>query len=394
MKIAILRRSPGVSFSMDVYADALIAGLNVVRPNWTITSWYPHNPAQGTRTNSLHKGLQKYYQRYWLYPKQVQRVEADVFHIIDHSDGYLVSALKKTQRPVIVTCHDIVNWIHPEWFQNRAKFSRLSMATWKHSLRGMCQADQVATVSAHTAKDVIEHLDFPAERIRVIPNGVAAAFKPLETDGRLATRREFGIPENCVCLLNVGSNNPRKNVITVLKVLKRLRERGLSVHFCKAGDDFTEGQQTFISEHGLSPYLSYAGKPDQTLLTRLYNATDALVAPSTYEGFGFTVLEAMACKRPVIAANATALPEVVGDAAILVDPLNVTEICDAVRKIYRDPDFAQDLAQAGWERAQQFTWERAAEQFAQAYEAMHAPNPLSQLSDKQASAAKRKQTAV
>lgn len=87
MKIAILRRSPGVSLSMDVYADALTAGLQAVRPSWTVTEWYPHNPAKGTRTNSLHKGLQKYYQRYWRYPKQVQNAEADLFHIIDHSDG-------------------------------------------------------------------------------------------------------------------------------------------------------------------------------------------------------------------------------------------------------------------------------------------------------------------
>lgn len=370
MKIAILRRSPGVSLSMDVYADALTAGLQAVRPSWTVTEWYPHNPAKGTRTNSLHKGLQKYYQRYWRYPKQVQNAEADLFHIIDHSDGYLVNDLKKTQRPVIVTCHDIVNWIHPEWFQNRAKFSMLSMATWKLSLRGMCQADTVATVSAHTAKDVIEYLNLPAERIQVIPNGVEAAFKPLETDVRLSTRSVVGIPADCFCLFNVGSNNPRKNVITVLKVLKHLRDSGLPIHFCKAGEDFTDEQQAFISRHGLKSYISYAGKPDQTLLTKLYNAVDVLIAPSIYEGFGFTVLEAMACKLPVIAANVTALPEVVGDAALLVDPLNVPEICDAVRKVYVDRDLYQSLVQAGSKRAQQFTWERAAEQFAQAYESM------------------------
>ncbi|MEO1390973.1 MAG: glycosyltransferase family 1 protein [Cyanobacteria bacterium J06634_6] len=368
MRIAILRRARHASFSMDVYADALIAGLHQVRPHWEIVELFPQDPTQGSRTNSLVKGLQKYYQRYRLYPRQLRAHIADVYHIIDHSDGYLVAHLKQHQAPTVVTCHDIINLIHPELFLDRARFPKLSMATWQHSLRRMCEADQVITVSRHTAKDIVAHLPLNPAKVTVIPNGVESSFNPLDPAETALFRESLGIPPEVCCLLNVGSNNPRKNIITILKALDRLGQAGLLVHFCKAGDDFTGAQKAFIRDHNLADHVTYLGKPDKNTLQKIYNAADILVAPSTYEGFGITVLEAMMCGLPTITSNVTSLPEVAGDAAILIDPLNTTALCEAIERLNSDPQLKQSLIHKGRARAQTFTWENTAEQVAQTYE--------------------------
>lgn len=369
MKIAILRRSPGISYSMDVYADALMCGLKTVRPEWEIVDLFPYNPSQGERTNSLSKGLRKYYQRYWRYPQQLRHYPADIFHIIDHSDGYLVTRLKKDSTTV-VTCHDLINLVRPELFQDMARFPQLSMAMWKRSLKAMCKANRVITVSRHTAQDAIQHLPLKPEQIETVPDGVESIYRPLEAQTAAKFRLTLGIPSQSCCLLNVGSNHPRKNIITILKVVDYLHRKGLPIHFCKAGDDFSGEQKKYISDRQLSACITYVGKPDKATLVKIYNAADLLVAPSTYEGFGITVLEAMACGLPVIAANVTSLPEVTGDAAILVDPLDVTAICKWIERILAEPRISQELKTKGLQRAKQFTWQAVAEQVAQIYESL------------------------
>ncbi|MFG6106863.1 glycosyltransferase family 1 protein [Leptolyngbyaceae cyanobacterium CCMR0082] len=370
MRITILRRSPGVSFSMDVYADAVVEGLRAVRPNWEIVENFPDNPVQGKRTNSLLKGIQKYHQRYWQYPKGLQNCESDIFHIIDHSDGYLVNWLKTAQVPVVVTCHDLINLVHPELFRDRALMPWLSLATWKYSLRSMCEAHRIVSVSDYTAQDIIKYLDVDATKIQTVPNGVDDIFQAITSQAEGHFRQDLNIPAETCCLLNVGSNNPRKNIITILKVVAQLQTKGFPIHFWKAGDDFTHDQKKFIAEHQLDGRISYLGKPDKETLIKIYNAADILVAPSTYEGFGITVLEAMACGLPVIASNVTSLPEVVDDAAILVEPLDINGIAKSVEAIFKDPDVKRELITKGTTRAAKFTWKNTAEQIAQIYESL------------------------
>ncbi len=370
MRITILRRSPGVSFSMDVYADALVAGLRTVRPHWEVVEKFPDNPVQSKRTNSLLKGIRKYHQRYWQYPKDLQRCKSDVFHIIDHSDGYLVNWLKNAKVPVVVTCHDLINLVHPELFRDRALLPWLSLATWKFSLRSMCNAHRIVSVSDYTAQDIIRYLDVNATRIQTVPNGVDRIFQTTGPQAENHFRQDFNIPKDTCCLLNVGSNNPRKNIITILKVVANLQAQGFPIHFWKAGDDFSNDQKKFIAEHQLDECISYLGKPDKETLIKIYNAADILVAPSTYEGFGITVLEAMACGLPVIASNVTSLPEVVDDAAVLVEPLDINGIAKSVTQIFTNPALHSELVQKGTTRAAQFTWSNTAEQIAQIYESL------------------------
>lgn len=363
MRVAIVRRALNASFSMDVYADGIISGLKTVRPDWEIVELVPQ---PNTAKKSLLSGIKKYYQRYWAFPAIVKKQQVDVFHIIDHSDGHIVYWLKNSGTPLVVTCHDLINFLQPENIGDQAQLPWLSTFVWKAAAKGICQADRIVTVSAHTAKDVTQILGVQPDRITVAPNAVEPLFHPLASANEL--RQKYQIPPETICLLNVGSNHPRKNVFTALKVLKVLRDQGVSAHFLKTGADFTTEQRTFLQAHHLTDCATYLGKPDRSSLVEIYNAADILLAPSLYEGFGITLLEAMACGTPVIASNTTSLPEVVGDAAIVLDPMDAQAMAQAVCHISQDAAYRQLLIEKGLARAKLFTWQKTAEQIAEVYE--------------------------
>jgi glycosyltransferase involved in cell wall biosynthesis len=371
MRIGILRREKNFSFSMDVYADGLVRGLRTTRPDWEITEFSPEIlPSDFYKTYWTY-GARKYYERYWKYPLYLMRQNVDLFHIIDHSDGHLLYWLNRLPQPTIVTCHDLINLVQPRTLQGLAKVPGLSMAAWKWSIRGMLQAEKVITVSTHTAQDVLKNLPIHSSQVSVVPNAVEDMFKVLPAEEILKCRQFYGVSSETFCLLNVGSNNSRKNVSMILKVMLVLSQQGLPVHFWKVGSDFNNEQKQFITTHQLSSKVSYLGKPDKQSLVALYNTADVLVSPSLYEGFGMTLLEAMACGTAVVSSNVTSLPEVAGDAAILVDPTDEGAIAAAILLLYEDPQTRAQYIQKGLQRIQQFTWEKTAEQIARVYEQVY-----------------------
>lgn len=187
---------------------------------------------------------------------------------------------------------------------------------------------------------------------------------------REALRQQHQLLPDITCILNVGSNHPRKNIITILQVVQKLKTQQIPVQFWKVGADFTLGQKEWIQAHNLQSSVTYLGKPDQPSLLQLYNAADMLLAPSTHEGFGITLLEAMACGTPVITANTSAMPEVVSDAGVLIDPLNIEAIAAAILHLRQDHTYRQTLIQKGLERVKAFTWEAVSEAIAQIYESL------------------------
>ena len=123
MRLAIIRREPNVAISMDVYADNLIAELRAIRPDWEIVEISP-NPWSDESGDIWHSGnpLRKFYERFYNHPRTVNQTEADLYHIIDHTDAHVAYGLKKSGKPVVVTCHDLVQYIYPEVLKNEAKF--------------------------------------------------------------------------------------------------------------------------------------------------------------------------------------------------------------------------------------------------------------------------------
>jgi glycosyltransferase involved in cell wall biosynthesis len=369
MRIAIVRREPKVAFSMDVYADNLVAELKELRPDWEILEISPQ-PWSKNSENLWRTGnpIRKYYERFYQHPKAVKQVDADLFHIIDHSDAHIAYGLKKIGKPVVVTCHDLVQFIYPEIMKNQARFPAFSLAVWQYCVKGITLADRTIAVSSNTAKDVAHWLNVAPDKIAVVPNGVDTVFDLIDKKAVADWKQQHTKSPDEICLLHVGSNQQRKNIETVLKVIKAIADQDIPVRLWKVGGDLYPEQEQYIAANNLGEYITLVSNPEPQALINFYNAADVLVAPSLYEGFGLTVLEAMACGTPTITSNVSSIPEVAGDAAVLVDPTDVVAITEAVLRINRDQVFRQDLIDRGLARVKEFSWKKTAEQTAQLYE--------------------------
>lgn len=364
MRVAIVRTMPEPS--IDAHTEGIIAGLKVVRPNWQIVEFRPVPVDRSS--SSLSVRIRKNYERFWRFPRMVERQAADIFHIIEPCEAHIVYGLRKRAKPVIVTCHDLINFSYPSNLQTSVQLPIISTAFWKHSVKGMQYADHIVAVSSATAKDTTQILNIEPARISVIPNAVDAIFQPSPKTEVEAVRQKYGISPETICLLNVGAIHPRKNISNILIAIQTLQQRDLPFHLWKVGADFTDEQKKIINNQGLEKHISYLGKPDKSTLIQIYSAADMLLAPSLYEGFGMTILEAMACGTPVITSNVSAMPEVAGDAGVLVDPTNYQAIADAVCHLHKNPVYYQELVEKGLARVKSFTWERSAEKIAEIYE--------------------------
>ena len=367
----IVRRVPRSTFSLDVYADNLVAALKIVRPNWEIAEIAPIPWNSPDKLWQSGTNIKKYYETFWRHPRAVSHEDADIFHIIDQSDAHVAYGLHQAQKPIVVTCHDLVQFVYPEILKNQSRFPALSLATWKYSVSGMTKADRVIAVSTNTAQDVTRMLEIEPEKITVVLNGINSEFRVLPTAESAEIRQQYTRSPDTFCLLNVGSTHQRKNILTVLQVLKSLKEKGFPVCLWRTGGDFTKDQKYFIQEHNLESDIFDLGNPNTAQLIQIYNAADVLLAPSLYEGFGLTIVESMACGTPVITSNVSSLPEVVGDAAILVDPLDVEAIATAVCQLKQDTNYYHKLVEQGLLRAKFFSWQKTAEQVAKVYETLH-----------------------
>jgi glycosyltransferase involved in cell wall biosynthesis len=370
MRIIVVRREPTVSLSMDIYADNLVANLKTLRPNWEIIEIAPEVWSKQKDLWKAGTGFRKNYERLWRHPHAVKALEGDIFHVIDHSNAHVAYWLKQKGCKIVVTCHDLVQFVYPEILKDQARFPALSMASWKYSVQGMEHADRVIAVSTNTAKDVTNMMPIAAEKVVVVSNGVDDKFYQLPAEEVQEIKRNYESSPDTFCLLNVGTNHQRKNVDNILKSLVVLRDRGVSVKLWKVGSEFSSEQQKLIRSNSLEPMIKFISTPDTITLLGLYNAADVLLAPSLYEGFGLTVLEAMACGTPVVSANVSSLPEVAGDAAILVDPLDVQAIANAVCCLQSDPILRQSYIEKGLARTKQFSWRSSTEQVVQVYESL------------------------
>ena len=369
MRVAIVKREPKVAFSMDVYTANLVTELKQIRPDWEIVEVAP-KPWSKDLENLWASGnpIRKYYERFYNHPRAVSRIEADIFHIIDHTDGHIAYGLKKLGKPVVITCHDLVQYVYPDILKNESRIPALSMAALKYSFRGTTVADRTIAISTNTAKDISHWLNIDPRQVEIILNGVEPVFRRLSPEIVQDWRSQYAKSPKEICLLNVGSTHQNKNISTVLKVVKAIADKEIPVRLWKVGDDFIAEQKQFIKDNALEPCISFVGKPDLEGLIRFYNAADMLLAPSLYEGFGLTILETMACGTPVITSNVSSLPEVAGDAAVLIEPTDVNAITEAVLRIDRDSAFREDLIAKGLTRCQEFTWRKTAEQVARLYE--------------------------
>jgi glycosyltransferase involved in cell wall biosynthesis len=244
---------------------------------------------------------------------------------------------------VVFTIHDLIH-LHVPAEASRAKqaYYRLVVRPATH------RAYRVLTVSQYTQREIVEWTGLPAERVVVVGNGVGPAFTPV------GVHHTPGYPY----LFYVGNRKPHKNLT---RLLQGFAHSGLrrDIYLVLTGmPDAALSQQ--ITALQLQDRVVYVGHLTEPELAAYYRGALALVCPSLYEGFGLSPLEAMACGTPVVTSSRTALPEVVGEAAVLVDPYDVEAIAWGVHRVVDDEGLRQALSHQGLARAQRFTWEQTA----------------------------------
>jgi glycosyltransferase involved in cell wall biosynthesis len=227
------------------------------------------------------------------------------------------------------------------------------------------RARVVCTISQQTRRDIVRFLNVPAQRVVVTYPAADERFRVLSTDEVDAFRRARDLPE--VFIFAVGTLEPRKNVVGLLEAYARLP--GPRPPLLIGGGSGWRFSPIFdtVQRLGLQSQVTFRGFVDEDELPRWYNAARLFVFPSLYEGFGLPVLEAMACGTPVITSNAASLPEVVGDAAVLVRPDDVDGFANAMIRLVNDAALRAELCKRGLERAKIFSWEHAARELVELY---------------------------
>ena len=284
-------------------------------------------------------------------PRRLARGDVDVFW----SPLQTLPLLGDT--PAVVTVHDLTTLLLPETHRLKVQLTQVPLLG-----RSLARARRILAVSEATAADVRQFYPEAADRLRVVLGGVAPRFAPASAEQVAVTRRELGCPDGYV--LYVGTLEPRKNVNLLVDAWLALREEHGDVPPLVLVGGYG------WKSRGLHARLeSLAGEGVRLLgwladdeHLRVLRAARCFVYPSLYEGFGLPAAEALACGVPTIVADTSSLPEVVGDAALLVDPHDPGDLADAMRRVLQEPGLAADLSARGPRQAARFSWERSAEQ--------------------------------
>lgn len=297
-------------------------------------------------------------------PVQAVTGRLDLFH----SPDFVLPPVGKT--PSIVTVHDLSFLRVPQHFV--PGFSQYLSAAVTRAVR---RADRLLADSESTRSDLVELLGVAQDKIRVIYPGVERRFEPIRDLEVLdKVQRRYGLPDSFI--LGLGTLQPRKNFTGLIKAFElmigtaRTRQEVRDVHLVIAGGPgWLHGDaHELVMRLGLSERVHFAGFVEDEDLPGLYSLARAFAFPSWYEGFGLPILEAMACGTPVLAADNSSLPEVVGEAGLLVEAGDVDALAAGLLQLLVDEGVRESYILAGRERAAQFTWERAAEQLLVEYD--------------------------
>jgi glycosyltransferase involved in cell wall biosynthesis len=267
--------------------------------------------------------------------------------------------------PSVVTVHDLSFMRYPQAFPPVQRAYLQSQV--RRSTRA---ARQVIAVSQATKQDVVELFGVAPERIDVVHNGVDASFCPAPAGQVEAFRRRQGLPERYI--LHVGTLEPRKNLVRLVQAFAQVRANDPGQPPAKlvlAGGKGWDYGAIFaeVDRLGLAQDVIFPGYVADEELAWWYRAAAVFAYPSLMEGFGLPVLEAMACGAPTVTSNLSSLPEVAGDAALLVDPTSVDALADALLRLMADAGLANDLRARGQAQAARFPWSRTAQQTAAVY---------------------------
>lgn len=285
--------------------------------------------------------------------------------IIYHTPLFILPAVRSCA--YLSTIHDVIPLARPDL--TPAAFQRFFAAHVRQAVR---RADHIVTVSSHSENDLGRFLGIERSRLRVIPETVSRRFSPVQGDALRTALAAFKLMPGFI--LSVGAFDLRKNLIVLLDayldVQRRKPGRPQPLVFVGSPSGDTFDLEKEIATRHLTHQARVLGRVPDEALPALYSGAGAFVFPSLYEGFGLPLLEAMACGAPVIASSTTSIPEVAGDAAILVDPHRPQELAKALIRIMDDPTLREDLQTKGFRRVRQFSLKAQGDRLLELYEAV------------------------
>jgi glycosyltransferase involved in cell wall biosynthesis len=281
----------------------------------------------------------------------------DLFHATDH----LLPRLSRIK--TVFTLHDLIFRLYPETHKPLNRwFLTLAMPQFLQA------ADAVIAVSENTKRDAVRFYALDEAKIQVVYEGVNPRFRPAPPEEVARARSTLGLPERFI--LSLGVIEPRKNLTALLEAYKRLLDQGSPLRLVIAGKKgwLYRGFFERLHELGLQDQVVFPGFVPEADLPALFSAADLFLFPSLYEGFGLPVLEAMACGTPVVCSNTSSLPEIVGDAAITLNPEDTGAWVMALDSVLESEDLRAELRARGLEQAAKFTWQKTARETLDVYQ--------------------------
>lgn len=296
----------------------------------------------------------------YVLPLELAPMGLDVLHSPD-----FIPPMRARSRSVI-TVHDLAFLLYPQFL------TRDSARYYGQIDQAVRRADRIIAVSHATKKDLMQLLGVAEQKITVIYEAASPLFRRLDEEDLMhRVRGRFGIRNGFI--LFVSTIEPRKNVPNLLRAYRQLRDcYNVDAQLVLAGAKGWIYEEVFelTRRLNLQDHVLYLGRVSTKDLLWLYNTAQVLAAPSFYEGFGLTALEAMACGTPVVVSNVSSLPEIVADAGITVDPTNVEELTVGLWRALSDTELRETLIAKGLKRAAFFHWDKAARETLEVYRAL------------------------
>jgi glycosyltransferase involved in cell wall biosynthesis len=275
----------------------------------------------------------------------------------------------------VVTIHDCIHLMFPQYLPGRLAHAYAKLQLWTAAHR----SDHILTVSEASKLDILRRFRIPADKVTVVYNAIDArlAREPADEEvDRVIARYQLRDP----FALYVGNIKPHKNLERLIEAFHQLRQESAfeALKLVIIGDEISkyQGLRRAVHVHKLHKHVRFFGFVPLDTLAVLYQLASVFVFPSLYEGFGLPPLEAMYFGTPVVTSNVSSLPEVVGDAAMLVDPYSAESIADGMRRVLTDEHLRAFLRERGMARAREYSWEQSVRQIRDVYgEVMERPQP-------------------
>lgn len=276
------------------------------------------------------------------------------------SPHFLLSPVSDKCRQII-TFHDLSFEYFPEFFPWRKRFWHASLSPETRAR----QAKKIIAVSQSTKDDLVKLYGLPEKKIKVVYSGVGDEFKKIPAETCRAVKKKYNLPDNFI--LYFGTIEPRKNLVGLIEAYEIFRQKlgpGNAPSLVIAGQVGWFYKKTMLAaqQSVYAKDIIFTGFVEPVDKAYLFNLAALFVYPSFFEGFGFPPLEAMACGVPVICSHTSSFPEVVGDAALMVDPYNFEELAWAIKEVRQDNNLRADLISRGLERVKNFSWDKCAKE--------------------------------